>query len=504
MLLRPTADDVRVIVNGTGLALLALGLLTTLVAVVSLAFGDVDSAAILLIGGMLGVSLGTLAQTASRRRRPVSWTHGVVAATLSWVSCSLVGAVPLYLSGHYGSYLDASFEALSGLTTTGLTVVHDLDHLPVPMLLYRHGLELLGALAIVAVGLTLLTAATATSPRMTAGDVRDERILPSPGRTWRRVVQVAALLLGFGLVTTTVAVALSGAGGLRALVHGLSLTIAAGTTGGFSLQSASVGFYHSTVVEGAIVPLMLAGALSFGLHRAGWRGDRLKLLGDIELRGLALSMLTVGTIVLVGLGRSGAATDLFALLRRGGFATIAAHTTTGLHNVTPRFIATGWGELAPAGLVAAMTVGGMTGSTAGGLKVLRIGVIAKGVVADVKRVLLPDSALIAPTFEWSGRRRRLEHGHIRSAIGLLLLLLGGLLAGATAILFLDPGTNLTEALFLATSAATNSGQTLGTLAPSDPAGVKLGLGTLMLLGRLEWLAVFATFGFLYASLRGRT
>jgi trk system potassium uptake protein len=107
----------------------------------------------------------------------------------------VTAAVPLYLSGHYGSWLDASFEGLSGLTTSGLTLVQDLDHLATSLMLYRHLLELIGAMAIVIAGLTILTAPTATASSLAPSDARDERILPSLDRTARRVLNVGGAVL---------------------------------------------------------------------------------------------------------------------------------------------------------------------------------------------------------------------------------------------------------------------------------------------------------------------
>lgn len=502
MLLRPTGDDVRVIVRTTGLALLGLGLATTALGAATLFAGDVESATALLTGGAIGVVVGGWARERVWSNQPLSWTRAVVAATLTWVTGSLVAAVPLYLSRHYGSYLDAVFEAMSGLTTTGLTMVQDLDHLPVALGLYRHLLELLGGLAFVVVGLTVLTAATATASSLTPSDVRDERILPSPERTWRQVWSVASVILAVGLVLCVVAVAVAGVRGWDVVRHAVSLSVAAATTGGFALHTSSVGYYHSAMVEVVLVPLMLAGATSFAIHRAARQRRRWDLSREFELRILLLSLLAVTAVVLVGLGRSGSQTDLLPLFRRGVFTSVAAHTTTGLSTVTPRLIATDWGQLAPAALVAAMTVGGMTGSPAGGLKTLRVGVILKGLVADVRRVLLPESALVVPTFRW-GRSRHLEHAHIRAAATLLLITLAAVLTGATLVLYADGSIDLTEALFSSTSAVTNSGQSLGSLGPETTSGLKLGFLSLMLLGRLEWLAVFATLGFAFAGLRGR-
>ena len=502
MLLRPTREDVRVIVHTTGLALLWLGLATDALGVGTLLAGDVDSATALLVGGSAGILLGAGLRAAAWTTRPLSWTRAVVSATCSWVLGSLVAAIPLYLSRHYGSYLDAVFEAMSGLTTTGLTMAQDLDHLPGGLALYRHLLELLGGVTFVVVGLTVLTAATATASSLSPSDVRDERILPNPSRTMRQVWSVAWAILAFGLVTTTVAVLVAGVRGWAVLEHAVGLTVAGATTGGFSHHSSSLAYYHSAAVELAVVPMMLAGATSFAIHRAARQGRRWALTREFELRILLVSLLVVTTVVLIGLGRSGAQTSVVPLMRRGVFTAIAAHTTTGLTTVTPRLIATDWGQLAPAALVAAMTVGGMTGSAAGGLKTLRVGVVLKGLVADVRRVLLPESALVVPTFRW-GRERHLEHAHVRSAATLLLITLAAVLSGATLVLYMNGSVDLTEALFAATSAVTNTGQSLGTFGPAAGDGVKLGLLTLMLLGRLEWLAVFATVGFAFAGLRGR-
>ena len=502
MLLRPTSHDVRVIVRTTGLAVLWLGGATAALGGLTLLGGDLDSATALLLGGLVGVVAGLWLRRSAWTNQPLTWTRAVVAATVSWIVSSLVAAIPLYLSRHYGSYLDAVFEAMSGLTTTGLTMVQDLDHLPSSLALYRHLLELLGGVAFVVVGLTVLTAATATASSLSPSDVRDERILPSPERTVRQVWSVAWTILVAGMVLCTIAAAVAGLRGWAMLEHGVSLAITAATTGGFTHHTSSIAFYHSAAVELALLPLMLAGATSFAIHRAARQGRRWALSREFELRILLVSLAAVSAVVLLGLARSGAQTDLVPLFRRGVFTAVAAHTTTGLSTVTPRLIATDWGQLAPAALVAGMTIGGMTGATSGGLKTLRVGVILKGLVADVKRVLLPESALVVPRFRW-GRDRKLEHAHIRAAATLLLITLAAVLAGATLVLYVDASVDLTEALFAATSAVTNAGQSLGTFGPETGDGLKLGLLSLMLLGRLEWLAVFATIGFAHAGLRGR-
>jgi trk system potassium uptake protein TrkH len=426
----------------------------------------------------------------------------VVAAVATWIAGAWLAAVPLYLSGHYASWLDAVFDGLSGLTTTGLSVIQDLDHLPGSLVVYRQSLELVGGVAIVMVGLALLNATTATASSLRPGDVRDERILPNTRRTWHRAWRIAAGIVGSGALACTVAVAGAGIAGGRAILHGLSLAISAATTGGFAPTSLSVRYYHSATLEFVLIGLMLAGAISFAIHVAAGHGGRLRLLREFELRVMAVTMIALVGATVLGLARAGTYTDAWPLFRHGVFMTVAAHTTTGLETTAAGVVGADWGALAPASLVAAMTLGGMTGSTAGGLKAVRVGIVFRGVVMQVRRVLLPDAAYLATSFTL-GRPKILTDAHVRSAATVLLLMLTTTLTAAVAWLFVDGTVPLTEALFVATSAATNSGLSLQATVAGSPTTVKLGLMLLMLLGRLEWMAVFAAAGFVYAGLRGR-
>jgi len=502
MLLRPSSADVRVIVRVTGKSLYVLGVATLAMAVLALTWGDLNSASALTIGSALALVLAAGTDYVTDARAALTWTRGTVAAVTSWISASAIAAVPLYLSGHYGSYVDGMFEAMSGLTTTGLTLVQDLDHLPTAMVLYRTSLQLLGGLAIVTVGITLLSATSINAASMEATDIRDARIIPSLGQSWRRVMQVGAAIFGVGIPLILIVMLLAGLPVGSAVVHAIAIAVSAGATGGFAPMSSSVGYYHSFLVELAILPLMMAGALSFLIHVAAWHGARRKLLREFEVRVFLVAILAVSAIVVFGLGRSGAHTELVPMLRRGVFTAVSAATTTGLSVVHGRLIATDWGLIAPAALVAAMTIGGMTGSTAGGLKPLRVGLIMKGVVMDVRRVLLPESALVTESYYMS-RRRPLTHGHVRSAATLLLVFLVATLTASVTILFVDPNVDLTEALFASTSAAANGGLTVGTIGPAMPVTLKLGFMALMLLGRLEWMAVFSAVGFVVAAARGR-
>src|SRR5690606_31240409 len=133
-------------------------------------------------------------------------------------------------------------------------------------------------------------------------------------------------------------------------------------------------------------------------------------------------------LLAVGLGRAGTFTDFPGLFRHGFFQLVNAHTTGGLGTLPGRMFVTDWGVLAPAVLVTAMAIGGMAGSTAGGIKAIRLGLIVKGLRRDIRRVLLPEDAVVIETYH-STTRRVLRDEQVRGAVTVLLLYLGLYLGG---------------------------------------------------------------------------
>src|SRR5690606_21771278 len=135
-----------------------------------------------------------------------------------------------------------------------------------------------------------------------------------------------------------------------------------------------------------------------------------------------------------GLARTGTFTDFFPMLRHGFFHLVSAHTTTGLSTSPGRLYVTDWGVLAPAVVVTAMALGGMAGSTAGGIKVIRVGLILKGLLRDVRKVLLPEDAIVVETYH-STTRRILTDAQVRASATVLLLWLVLYLGGGLIGLF---------------------------------------------------------------------
>jgi trk system potassium uptake protein TrkH len=188
------------------------------------------------------------------------------------------------------------------------------------------------------------------------------------------------------------------------------------------------------------------------------------------------------------------------MFRHGLFQLISAHTTTGLSTVPGRLFVTDWGVLAPAMVVTAMALGGMAGSTAGGIKAIRVGLILKGLRRDVRRVLMPEDAVVVETYH-STTRRILRDDQVRGAATIFLLWLALYLLGGLLGLFY--GYDLDLALFESVAAASSGGLSVGLVRPELEWPLKVVYIAQMIVGRLEFIAVFALAGYVVAIVRGR-
>jgi trk system potassium uptake protein len=499
VLLRPDASDLRVIAHRTGTVLTGVGLAMLIPAGFGFLVGETNDAVGLVIGAALAMLVGRVG-ILLRTRATLRTSHGLVTVAVSWLSAPVFAAVPLLLSGHYASYLDAYFEAMSGFATIGLTLVNDIDHLSRSINLWRHLMQFIGGQGIIIVVLTIVSSAGGAVGSLYVGEGREERILPNVFRTARFIWRVA---LGYFLIGTTALWVVLVAGGFdvaNGLYHATALFMAAFDTGGFAVQSSSVAFYRSAAVEAVLLVIMIAGACSFAIHYHLWQRRAGAFARHLETRTLALSLVALYTVMSLGLVTAGTFTEPTGLLRHGLFHSVSAHTTTGLTTMPGRLLLTDWGVLAPAMVVMGMGLGGMAGSTAGGIKAIRIGLIAKSVAADIRRVLLPDNAVIVTGYH-AGVRRVLTTAQVRGAITVLLLWLACYGLGAGVGLFY--GYDLEQALFESTAAASSGGLSVGVVRPDMEWLLKITYIAQMVLGRLEFVAIFAMFGYGVAYLRGR-
>ncbi len=501
VLLRPGPDDLRLIGFYLGKVLLGLGLVMLVPLAVALAMREWNSASAFGVGAGVAILVGALSDVRLSTRRPLTWAHGMVIVALAWAVGAVFAAIPMYLSGRFSHPLAALFEAMSALTTTGMSVIHDLDHTPVSEDFYRHLLQFAGGQGIVIVVLSLFASGGARIASLYVSEGRDERILPNFIRTARFIFMVAGTFLVLGTTALFVALRAAGFETSRAFYHAINLFFASFDTGGFSVMQSSIAYYHSMSVEIVVMLLMIAGTLSFGLHFALWRDDPREVLRHLETRTLALTSAVFFAAVCFGLLRAGTYGDVTSLFRKGLFTLVSAVSSTGHQVNAGQTYLTDWGVLAPAAIVGAMAIGGMASSTAGGIKAMRVGVAFKALVHDIRRILLPESSLVVTTYH-AGRRRVLRDDVARGATAILLLFIGSYLVGAMVGLLYGEH-DITQTMFESVSVASNIGISIGVVSPDMPKGLMATYIVQMWLGRLEFVAVFALIGYMLSLARHR-
>lgn len=500
MIPRPRTEDTRVIGYYLGKIILGLSLAMAVPFLFGLASNEINPALDFAIGAAAGLITGLCLTGICKTDKDPNWMQGMIVVSLSWLAAMLLGALPLYLSGHWKSFLDACFDSMSGFATTGLVLVQDLDHLSRTHNLWRHLIMFIGGQGILIVALSFFVKGLSGAFKMYVGEARDEKILPNVIHTSRFIWLVSVVYLVLG----TLSLAACGlAGGMRpgaAFFHGLCVFMAAFDTGGFAPQSQNILYYHSLPFELVTMALMVLGALNFRLHYHLWTGDRREIWKNIETRALFFSVLLLFALACAGFHGNGVYPSAVMLLRKGFYQLISAHTGTGYQTVYAARFFSDWSHLSLTAVVTAMALGGAVCSTTGAIKMLRIGVIVKTLKEDIKRIILPEKAVVIERLHHI-KTVFLEDRQARSALLITLCYLA--LYGLGALAGMACGYPFLEALFESTSAAANVGLSCGITHAGMPAALKLTYIVQMWAGRLEFMSVFTLLGFFAAAVRGK-
>ncbi len=425
--------------------------------------------------------------------------QAVVITALAWLVCSLFAAIPLYLSGHYSSYFDSVFEGMSSFTTTGFSLCVDIEHMSLSDIMWRFVLQFIGGQGIVVVALSIgAFVRSGSRASLYYAEGRHDHVMPEIKQTVRFIGGFSIIVVLVGGIACAIVLAVKGISPKMALFHGIGTTIAAYVTGGFTVNSMGVTYYHSWVLEVMLMVIMLIGSISLALFIRAFKGHLSDFFKNYELRVYAVWMLAVlaGFLTMLLVGNH--FIDLGTLMRKGVFTLVSAATSCGFSDLTP----TQLGNLVSMGafmmLACAMAVGGMSESMAGGMKVIRLGILAKDLVTQVKQVLSPDSAKMVPTYENLGKKP-LKQSAVRVAAVILVLYIASFMVGM--FVGVACGYRGDQALFESISATSNNGLTMGLASSTAPLALKITYFVQMWLGRLEFLSVMATIAALIASLR---
>lgn len=487
MWIRFTRDEMSVVTHFLGRLMVGVALAMLLPLATSVVFREWDPALDYLVGFGATLVVAMLLISTRREAREISKREALMISGCVWLVASLLGAIPLWLSGHFGGYLDAVFDAASGFTTSGLTLIQDLDHLAHGHNMWRHLSHLIGGQGIIVAAVSFAIGLKGGAFSLYLAEGRDEQILPNVVNTARFIWFVTLAWVAFGTVLLFAWAMWRGMAFDRGLLHAFWLTIAAYDTGGFAPQSISMLYYHSGLVEFLTVTLMLAGTFNFNLHADIWRGDRGEVFKNIEAKTIAANMVVLTAFVALGLGASEVFGGTLSVIRKGAYHVISANSGTGHQTL----YAAQWADFGAASfyaIILAMAFGGMVSSTAGGIKALRIGLMLKAMVLEVRRSLSPPSAVVSTKFHHLTERRLspelVAAALMTFALYVVTYLTGGLIGAAY-------GYPMDLALFESVSATANVGLSAGITSPTMPVGMKLLYIFQMWAGRLEFFTLLA-------------
>lgn len=500
MILKPGIHDVRAIGYYLGKIIIGLSLTMLIPIIVGMAAREINPALDFLIGLEAGLILGLALVIFCRTDREINWMQGMVVVSLAWLVAMFLGAIPMYLSGHWKSYLDACFDSMSGFATTGLTLVQNLDHMSLTHNLWRHLTMFIGGQGIVIIALSFFVKGASGAFKLYVGEARDERIMPNVIHSSRFIWLVSIIYMIIGTFVLFLIGTLEGMKPFNAFFHGLCIFMAAFDTGGFSPQSQSILYYRSFAFEIAVIVLMILGALNFRLHYHIWVGNRKEIFKNIESVTFFVSILAIFSIVAIGLKESGIYPHVAMFFRKGFFQLISGHSGTGFQTLYSMQLAGEWNNLSLVGLILAMGLGGAVCSTTGAIKMLRVGIIFKAFVEDIKKIILPERAIVIQKFHHI-KEVFLQDNQVRSALLITLAYL--ILYFLGAFVGMLCGHPFLSALFESTSAAGNVGLSCGITSAGMPSALKITYILQMWAGRLEFMSVFTLIGFFVAAVKGK-
>jgi len=446
----------------------------------SLYFADGATGAF-LASALISLVSGLALYKKCRSSRELSVREGFAVVTFGWSFYALFGALPFLFSGAIPSPIDAVFETMSGFTTTGSTILTQIEGLPESILFWRALTHWLGGMGIIVLSLAILPMLGVGGMQLFKAEVPG----PTADRLKPRIQDTAKLLWVVYVLLTLLEVVLLMLGGMNfyeALCHAFA-TLA---TGGFSTRNASVGAFGSAYIDWVVTIFMFLAGVNFSLHYQALRGRPLELWRNEEFRFYLLVSVVV-TAIIVLLNQGTVYASFFDNLRFSAFQTVSILTPTGFGTADYE----GWPVLAQYLLVFTMFIGGCAGSTGGGIKVARMLLLFKHAQVQLYRLIHPRAVRLVKLGGVPVDREVMQ-----SILGFFAFYMG--IFVAASFLMAGTGLDLPSAGAAVIATLSNIGPGLGSVGPVDnfahvSAFGKTVLTLCMLMGRLELFTVLVLF-----------
>ena len=419
-----------------------------------------------LIPPLLSMGLGLLFVEKFKPYTKLKFKHGMIISSLSWLWAGFVAALIMMLVIDI-SFLDAFFENISAWTGSGLTLISDVESLPMSILFLRSLEQWIGGLGVVIIFISILISPGSSAFRLYKSEARDDKIKPNIKNTLDHTIRIYLFYTLVGVILYLLA-------GLP-LCDAVNLTFTTISTGGMSIKNANVGFYNSNIVYIITMFLMILGATSFTVHYKMTKTNGKAVLKDIQFQFMIISIIICG--ILIALIAHIAPMDVI-------FHTISAITTTGANIASSSEMAS-W---APASLIiimVMMVMGGSSGSTVGAVKLIRVITVLKSISLTITNIISP-----ARTVRTRISGKPINEGEMKEASSYIVVYIFFLLVSWIIMSYYtnDPFNTL----FDVTSTIGNVGLSTGIINQGLNPVPKVLLIFLMWLGRLEIIPILLT------------
>ena len=492
--------DLRVIGHYLGTLTQLFAALMAVPFITALVFQEWEPAERYLLGIGIALVVGTLLQFLRIEPGRLGRRQALAVTGFAWIVLAFFASVPLFLSGHYATYMDALFDGVSGLTTTGATVALDIDHFSNADNMFRFMMHLVGGLGLIVVALSLGIFGKRSGSSLYTAEGRSEHVVPNVVQTTQLILRITLVIIFIAAVVLTALCISIGMEPVRAVLQSIWLAISAFNTGGFAPMAESVSYYNSIPIEVFLMLLMILGSISFVVHAEVWKGRLQSFFGDIEIRTMLIWLLVMTVVVAASLSASALFSDLPAIIRRGLFMVVSAFSTTGFQNVTTNQLTTVFSSGAFLALALIAAVGGSAGSTAGGVKLHRVGIIFKSIVSTVKEAVSPSSARVVVSYNHLGRRV-LSSDAVKEAMTVFVLFVITYSVGA--LVGIAHGYEASQAIMESVSMTSNGGIITGIVTPGMSPSLEAFYIFQMWAGRLEFVTLLAVLAEIIASLAPR-
>ncbi len=463
-----TKADMLVVLHYLGYIMQGLGIVLLLPILIALIYGEYIKVSAFFIPCFTSFILGTIFTIKLKDYTKLRLKHGMLISSFAWLWASIIGASIMCLSLDL-QFIDALFENMSAWTGSGMTFFVNVEILPRSILFLRSLEQWIGGLGVVIIFIGILIRSGTAAARLYKSEAREEKIKPNIANTLKKALEIYLIYTAIGILLFILV-------GLP-IFDAVNLTFTSISTGGMSIKNANVGFYQNSLVYLISMGLMIIGATSFTVHYKIVRTKGKVLFKDVQFQFMIFLIIIASAIILVT-NKMVPIEELFTI--------VSAITTTGANVVPPYELAT-WQSPSLIILMILMLIGGSSGSTVGGLKLIRIITVLKGMNLTVTNLVSPEGRVVNTKIAG----KRINEREIKEASAYIALFFMFLVFGWFMMTLY--GYDTFTALFDVISIQSNNGLSTGIVFGGLPTPLKLTLIFLMWIGRLEIIPILVVF-----------